>query len=65
MSIQFDKLLDSVQWTPTNLTPEDGAPYATHTGQITVDGVELCVYLLSDGARVIDAEDLSDLLGVE
>jgi hypothetical protein len=34
-------------------------PFVTHVGYLTVQGVPLKVYRLSDGRRVMDAQDLN------
>lgn len=54
-------LLDAVEWTPgerpTDCNPE--LPWATHNGVLRLGGFELRVYQLSDGRRVIDADDMN------
>lgn len=61
-----DRLLDSVVWEPTGAdgANADGLPYATHSGVLTLGELELRVYQLSDGRRIIDADDFVKLLGI-
>ncbi|MCK9458281.1 MAG: hypothetical protein M0R80_01355 [Proteobacteria bacterium] len=59
-------LLDGVEWESLPAEPPelDGeVPFATHRGVLDLGGVKLKVYQLSDGQRVIDAEDLEALFG--
>jgi hypothetical protein len=42
-------------------TPADGL-YATHDGYLTVGEMRLHCYQLSDGSRVIDADDVARVL---
>lgn len=60
-----DKLLDAVDWQPLiGPAPQDhdGIPWATHRGIFEIAGLKLRVYQLSDGRRIIDADDLHDFL---
>jgi hypothetical protein len=61
-----DRLLDTVEW--QKLPPPDEAnldgTYATHQGTLTIGDTTLRCYVLSDGQRLIDAEDVQKLLGL-
>lgn len=60
----IDLLLDQVDW---QLVQNDETPeglYATHQGVLKIGDLEFRVYVLSDGNRVIDAEDMNKYLGV-
>jgi hypothetical protein len=43
---------------------DDGVPYATHRGVITIMGAELECFQLSSGQRVFSAESLERFLGL-
>lgn len=68
MTTPMDRLLDAVEWQPCPpyecATDTGELPFATHTGELRVGDVVLRVTRLSDGTRVIDADDLETLLGV-
>lgn len=58
-----DDALDRVEWHPCDVVASiDGIPHATHSGVLKLGTVELKVYQLSDGRRIIDAADLAALL---
>ena len=60
-----DALLNAVDWVPAEgVEPSDDMPYATHTGVLTISGVSFRCYQLSDGRRVIDAEDIKAFFGL-
>lgn len=56
----IDRLLDAVAWEAVDPPPaaDDGLPCATHEGRLSIGGVELMVYQLSDGRRVIEQDAL-------
>jgi hypothetical protein len=60
------RLFGEIEWKelPAPEHGEDGLPYATHEGTMQIGGVELRVYQLSDGQRVIDVDDAAKLFGV-
>ncbi len=69
----IDRLLDAIEWRELNpnatwherIEAELGeVPKATHEGTLDILGCSLRVYQLSDGRRVIAAEDLERFLGV-
>jgi hypothetical protein len=45
--------------------PFDGLPVVTHQGVLAVGGHELRVYQLSDGRRVVAADDVHRFFGIE
>lgn len=61
---QFERLLDSLDWKPLPpIEGDDGGeilPHATHEGILELCGHKLKVFQLSDGNRVIEAEDLNN-----
>ena len=62
MTSPVDRLMDSLEWTPTGATPgQDGLPYATHTGVLMLGEMALRCYQLSNGQRVLDAKDLAKM----
>lgn len=54
---------DSIEFKPLPATPftDDGIPYATHDGVFRLGTVEIRVYQLSNGKRVLDADDMERL----
>lgn len=62
----MDELLDSLEWNDverSTFSTNDTLPYATREATLEINGLSVRVYQLSDGRRIIDAEDLSELLG--
>lgn len=54
-------MLDNVKWEPIpppDIIQNEDVPYATHKGTVDVLGCILRCYQLSDGRRVIDADDV-------
>ena len=68
----IDRALDLVVWEELPIPgdgnagtpPQDGIPYATHTGVLTLAGFTLRAFRLSDGRRIFDKGDLEKALGV-
>lgn len=63
----IEMMLDSIEW---HALPEpdghgDDVPYATHEGDLEIDGAHLRCYTLNDGQRIINAEDVEALFGTE
>lgn len=60
----IDVLLDRIDWTPVDRSPQDGSlPHVTHEGILNIGpDVSLTVYQLSDGQRVIDQDDFERYL---
>lgn len=62
----MDRLLDTVDWQelppPTDPTPNSN--HATHQGHLTIGDITFRCYVLKDGQRLIDAEDVQKLLGL-
>lgn len=65
MNSPMDRLLDAVEWqelpAPTEAADES---YATHQGTLTIGSITLRCYVLKDGRRLIDAEDVQKFLGL-
>lgn len=63
-----DALLDSLDWTRMKLPPPEqrasGLPVATHTAVLELGGHNLRCYQLSNGARLIDADDVKKFFGL-
>lgn len=54
------RILDAVAWEPVPCPPapeEDNLPYVTHQGVMAIGDMRIRVYTLSDGQRIMDAED--------
>jgi len=67
MKTPIEIMLDKVQWKPlkTDNSVElvnTGYPVATHSGVLKIGEIELKVYQLSNGQRVIDQEDIIKFL---
>ena len=61
----IEKMLDAVLWEDVAepaMTDDTDIPYVTHVGYLDI-GQPLKCYQLSDGMRVIDAEDMERLFG--
>lgn len=58
-----DTYLDAlVIWEPTGAADDgSGLPYPTHTGVLSIGELTIRCYQLSDGRRLIDAEDAARL----
>ena len=58
----IDAMLDALEWRAIDPYPSpDGLPIVTHEGILNLMGVDLRVYRLSDGNRVIHNEDMGRL----
>ena len=68
MTTPIEKLLDEVEWRPCDSrarTDADGdIAVATHEGYLHFGEAKLRVFQLSNGMRVIDADDLERFFGV-
>ena len=66
-STPIEMALNGVTWeaAPEREHPEDGIPYATHSGIWKFMGKEIRVYRLNNGKAIIDADDFWKILGVE
>lgn len=63
-------MMDALEW---NAAPDDGTraaeskasglPYATHEAVLDLGGFEIKCYQLSDGQRILDAEDVREFFG--
>ena len=58
----IDILFDAVAWLPVE-TPEHSGeiPHTTHEGVLKIGDSSLKVYTLSDGQRIVDADDMHEL----
>jgi hypothetical protein len=69
----IDALLDHVEWKPieyagdVNLVSPEGKiiPHAVMEGMLHVGNIAMKVYQLSDGQRIIAAEDVEKFFGVQ
>jgi hypothetical protein len=64
MTTPIDATLDALPWTVVeNPDKGDGTlPYVTHHGVLTIAGLTLRCYQLSNGQRIFDADDLRPML---
>jgi hypothetical protein len=57
-----EAMMKTVEWQivepDANMLADDGIPYATHEGSLTIGGFEFKCYQLSNGKRVFDAESV-------
>jgi hypothetical protein len=61
----IDILLDDVKWEPiVGSFVDSSIPFATHQGLLKIGELQLKVYQLSDGQRVLDMADVERLLGI-
>lgn len=65
MNSPIDKLLDTVDWRPITYDEIPEEIYATHEGVLMVGDVTFRVYVLSDGRRVVDSDDIHKFFGTE
>lgn len=61
-----DAMMDAVVWEPYPVPPgfhpdQDGLPYAIAQGELRIGDLALKCYQLSDGRRLIDGNDVSEL----
>lgn len=62
----IDAMLNAVEWKQLEGDPpadDDGLPYATHEGVLTIGNIELKCYQLNDGTRLFDAESVHCFFG--
>ena len=59
----IDAILDGVVWIQCKFHGDDSdLPHVTHSGVLKIADLELTVYQLSNGERVIEADGLEKLL---
>ncbi len=68
MTTPIDALLNAVEWQETGnaedvAMADDGIPWATHLGVLTIAGVQLRCYRLNTGQAIFDADDVAALFG--
>lgn len=62
MSTPIDTLLDQIEYEPILQPGVEYELHATHRGVLRIGEMELTVYRLSDGSRVIDQESIMQFL---
>lgn len=60
----MDRMLDAVTWEQLPAPAEDADTYATHQGILTIDEFQFRCYVLNDGRRLLDAEDMQKFFGL-
>jgi hypothetical protein len=63
VKLPIEHLFDQVEWEVLPLMGGTDVPVATHRGVLHLGALELVVYQLSDGRRVISEESLRPLIG--
>lgn len=60
----MERLLDTIQYEDIEKgeSISDGALYAVKKGTLTIAGFSLTVYVLNDGRRIFDANDVENFL---
>lgn len=66
MTTPIDTLLNEVEWKETEnaenvAMADDGIPWATHSGVLTILGAQLRCYRLNTGQAIFDADDVAAL----
>lgn len=62
-TLQLNALLDTVEWTAQPKPGESiDLPWATHTGVLSIGGIELECAVLSDGQRVFTGELIEEMV---
>lgn len=66
MTTPIEAMLNAVEWTEVGKSNmkdvgDGDIPYVTHEGALDLYGVTLRVYQLSNGKRIVDAEDIARL----
>jgi len=66
LSSPVDTLLDEVEWEAVSLPPAPYGPlpYVTHKGELHLGDLSLRCFILSDGQRIFDADDIEHLFGL-
>lgn len=59
----IEKMLESIDFKPVENTPSGDLPYVTHEGMLKIGEIEVRVYQLNDGQRIIQKEDFERLFG--
>lgn len=60
----INMMLEGATWTPITDQPAmSGALHATHSGVLTIEGLTVKCWQLSDGRRVIDGQSMAQLFG--
>ena len=67
MKLPIDRMLSQIEWQKVDHIPPDtySLPYVTHCGVLVIGDINLKVYQLNNGKRIIDEEDLNRFLGIE
>jgi len=64
----IEQLMNTVKWVEVetaNADSRDELPYVTHEGTLVIFNAPLKVFQLSDGQRVIDADDMEKFFSGE
>lgn len=61
--MSIERLIESVLTPIANPNPSGDMSYATHSGVLSIGGIDMKVYRLSTGVAVIDSDDMHRLLG--
>jgi len=67
MKTPIDIMMDDVVWEEIDsidIEPDSDMPHATHKGILRIGDVSLKCYQLSDGMRVLDADDVADFFNM-
>ncbi len=62
----IEKMMDSVQWEEIEVDSDyvgGELPYSTHEGVLTIGGLKLRCYRLSNGQNIFNADDIAAFLG--
>lgn len=64
MNSPIEQLLDTIQYEDVEVEEKvsDGVLYAVKKGTLVIAGFSLTVYVLNDGRRIFDANDLENFL---
>lgn len=64
MKTPIEAILDKLDWNPVDPPKEiTHLPYVTHSGVMNIAGQSLNVHMLSNGQRIIPAEDIERFFG--
>ena len=65
MKTPIEKMLDELDYKPTNSTPnKEGLPYVTHEGKMQIGDMTITVFVLNTGQRIIPADELEKFFGL-
>ena len=68
MKTPMDALLNAVEWQKVEQSEyigiADDLPWVTHSGILNIGSASFRCYQLSDGTRILDAEDVEEFFGL-